>query len=174
MEINYTVYKVTNKITGKFYVGTHKTKDLDDGYMGSGKYLRRSINKHGVINFDKEILFNFETSEEMFNKEQEIVNENFVSDRNTYNLKTGGIGGFDYVNNTKRNYQHNNREGSLDNLKIGVAINAANFKKRQEDYYLNPKTCKHCDDVISYTKYKRKNIFCTRSCASIFNYKQRM
>jgi hypothetical protein len=94
----YTIYKVTNLIDGKIYIGAHKTKKLDDNYMGSGIYIKRAINQHGVENFNKEILFVFQTAEEMYAKEAEIVNESFLKTENTYNMTVGGFGGWDYAN----------------------------------------------------------------------------
>jgi hypothetical protein len=96
--MNYTIYKITNKIDGKIYIGKHQTDDLNDGYMGSGKILRRAQKKHGLENFLKEILHIFNTEEEMNAKEKELVTEEFCLREDTYNLCVGGQGGFSYIN----------------------------------------------------------------------------
>lgn len=110
----YIVYKITNQINGKIYIGSHKTKDLNDNYMGSGEYLKHAQEKYGIENFIKEILFVFDNPQEMYAKEAEIVNEDFLVNKITYNLKLGGFGGWDYVNkNTdlvQRNIQINSRK----------------------------------------------------------------
>ena len=90
----YTIYKITNKLNGKYYIGKHQTKNLDDGYMGSGKLIVAAIKKHGIDNFKKEILFIFDNELDMNNKEKEFV----VINEMTYNLCTGGQGGFSYIN----------------------------------------------------------------------------
>ena len=90
----YTIYKITNKINEKFYIGMHQTGNVDDGYMGSGKRIKAAIKKYGVGSFTKEILHIFDNEKDMKNKEKELVVINEMS----YNLCEGGKGGFGYIN----------------------------------------------------------------------------
>jgi hypothetical protein len=53
---------------------------------GSGKLITRAIKKYGIENFEKEILLEADSSEEMFAKERELVELGGHS----YNLKQGG------------------------------------------------------------------------------------
>jgi hypothetical protein len=61
--------------------------------MGSGFRLKQAMLVYGKSQFVKEILFVFDSSAEMFDKEREIVNEDFVSRTDTYNMVLGGNGG---------------------------------------------------------------------------------
>jgi len=91
--MHYIIYKTTNLLDQKYYIGCHQTDDLNDGYIGSGKYLKRAIKKYGTEHFSTEILFQVNSKEEMFALEKSIVSESLVNDPNSYNLKVGGSGG---------------------------------------------------------------------------------
>lgn len=115
----YTIYKTTNLINGKEYVGKHETKDLNDGYMGSGKNLNRAIKKYGVENFSKEILFKLASREEMNAKEAELVTEEYCLREDTYNICPGGHGGFGYINQIGLNGKNGGRFDSERAKKAG-------------------------------------------------------
>lgn len=96
--MKHFVYKITNINTDKFYIGVHSCDEfcrmIRNGvctYMGSGKHIKRAVNKHGIENFTKEILFEYETEISAYNKEGEIVNEDFVARKDTYNVALGGV-----------------------------------------------------------------------------------
>jgi hypothetical protein len=107
--VHYLIYKITNKLDNKIYVGKHKTEDKDDDYFGSGKLLKRAVKKHGKENFTKEIMCECDSLEQMNQIEAAIVDEEFIARDDTYNLSLGGEGGWEYVN-------ANGLSGSTNNL----------------------------------------------------------
>lgn len=99
--MQHTIYQTTNLLDGKIYIGKHSCKCNPCSYLGSGKILRAAIKKYGTENFEKKILFIFDTETEMNSKEAELVNEDFVQRSDTYNICFGGQGGFGYINQYK-------------------------------------------------------------------------
>lgn len=88
----FAVYQTTNLANGKIYVGVHKFSGVDNRYLGSGVALHRAIRKYGRESFKRDILYECDTEEEMYQKEREIVNREFVNRSDTYNLTLGGVG----------------------------------------------------------------------------------
>lgn len=86
------LYKITNNLNGKIYIGIHGAKNLKKSYMGSGKAIKQAINKYGKTNFTKEILEQFDNYEDLLKREREIVNEVFIKREDTYNMIVGGKG----------------------------------------------------------------------------------
>lgn len=94
----YYLYQITNLVNHKIYVGVHKTRNLNDGYMGSGKIINAAIAKYGIDNFRKDVLEYFSEATAMYAREKDIVTDEFLLREDTYNLRRGGFGGFDYIN----------------------------------------------------------------------------
>tara|TARA_R110000868_G_scaffold44288_13_gene148085 strand:- start:2168 stop:2896 length:729 start_codon:yes stop_codon:yes gene_type:complete len=133
----YTIYKVTNTQNGKIYIGKHQTENLDDDYLGSGTCVTQAIKKYGFDAFRKEILFIFDSEEEMNAKEAELVTEEFVADKSNYNLCPGGKGGWGYVN------QNHLNSGDLNIMRIDLQKKKEIIEKAKltratnKDYYDN-------------------------------------
>lgn len=84
------LYKITNLLNNKYYVGIHSTDKLNDGYMGSGKIISKAIDKYGCENFKKEIIQFVNSREELILLEKQVVNESMVNDPMCYNMVLGG------------------------------------------------------------------------------------
>jgi len=90
MKKYHFVYKITNLINQKYYIGVHSTDNFEDGYMGSGTAIKNAIQKYGIENFKREILEFVQTSEEKWLAEIKHVTLDVVRDENSYNMAPGG------------------------------------------------------------------------------------
>jgi len=90
--ISHCVYRVTNILNGKFYIGKHSSNDMFDDYMGSGLAIMRAIKLHGKENFVKEVISEHRTSKEAYVAEKTEIAKH-LGNRMCYNIADGG-GGF--------------------------------------------------------------------------------
>jgi hypothetical protein len=87
------IYKTTNLLSGRYYIGIHSTNDLEDGYLGSGNRIRLAVRKHGKENFKREILEFCDNREELKKREVSIITLEEIAKKECMNLVIGG-GGF--------------------------------------------------------------------------------
>ncbi len=103
--MRHFIYKTTNLVNGKYYIGRHSTDDLDDGYLGSGKILKLAIAKSGRDAFRRDIIEYADDLDKLLQKETEYVTEDLVKDPMCYNVTIGGrlgTSGFRHSDETKR------------------------------------------------------------------------
>ena len=84
----FYIYKTTNLLNSKYYVGVHSGPL--GSYYGSGKALKWALKKYGLVNFSREIIDELQTIEEAYAREAEIVNKAFIDQVDTYNMCLGG------------------------------------------------------------------------------------
>ena len=110
--IKYIVYLTVNIANKKIYIGVHKTNpEKFDGYIGCGviitqpntyknssTHFQYAVNKYGVDNFIRFTLYEFDTEEEAYKMEEQLVTEEFVKREDTYNMT---VGGRNVINNQK-------------------------------------------------------------------------
>ena len=113
----YYIYKITNKINGKIYIGQHKHLENEkfDQYMGSGKLIKDAISKYGIDNFTKEILE--ECTKENVNEREIYWIDKLKARENNYNISAGGGQG----DSTLGTQVYNNGK-NLKYIKIGDPI----------------------------------------------------
>lgn len=110
------IYKITNLITGKCYIG--QAKDLDKRIKGHkrnvGKVkspLYSAIQKHGWDNFEVTILHTTDRYEELDDLEVRYIVECGSLHPHGYNLTQGGTGGDTVTNHPNKETLHLRRKG---------------------------------------------------------------
>lgn len=85
------IYKTTNLINNKIYIGQHVSEHFDTKYKGSGTILAKAIKKYGWNNFICEILCECSNMEELNIKEMEFIAKYDSTNLEIgYNIKYGG------------------------------------------------------------------------------------
>lgn len=134
----FYVYKITNKINGKIYIGKRKYEGNinNDSYMGSGKLIKEAIKKYGKQNFNKEIINVFDNENDAFKLEKMLVTEEFCKRADTYNIHEGGTGSFSHINSIKKEerinikkYKEMKEKGLLSNVGGNKNFNEETYKK---------------------------------------------
>ena len=146
------IYKTTNLINNKFYVGMHSTDDLEDGYFGSGKIIHYSVNKHGIENHKVEILEFFDSREALKRREAEIINEELLANQLNMNLKFGGEGGWDHVEISPEELKERQRNGGKSSGKRNGPLNG--FKSGLGSEHIRKKSAETIND-----RYEKWNIW---------------
>ena len=147
--------------------------------MGSGKLVKMAIEKYGISNFKKEVLWLCESFEELKDFEAGIITKKFLEDNETgiYNLLVGGQGGFYYVNKKglsvpikfqiKDYISHNKHAGEMRRLKLknnpvfreeyckNLSIGANNYYKTHNGH-MNGK--KQTQEAVEHQKQIFKKI----------------
>lgn len=113
MDKQWILYKTTNLVNGKIYIGVHKVADnyRSKNYLGSGQALRVAFKKYGRKNFTRVTLAKFSCSEDAYSAEANIVNEKFIKHDDNYNMKCGGKGarGFKHTDASKAKVSAGNK-----------------------------------------------------------------
>lgn len=86
----HILYRTECLITNKFYIGVHSTDNINDGYLGSGLILKRSILKYGKDKHIRTIISLFNNRAELLKEEKNIVNKTIISNPLCMNILVGG------------------------------------------------------------------------------------
>jgi hypothetical protein len=90
----FYIYRTTNLINGKTYIGQHKKTNRRGKYIGSGLILRKAIKKYGKENFKVEILYdNIQLKETADSVEMFAIAKERKIGKAEYNIANGGQGG---------------------------------------------------------------------------------
>lgn len=176
------IYKLTNKINGKIYIG-QTIKSFEErlrGHIYDAQYrkktsesrLSNAIRKYGIDNFEKEIIYTASSIEELNEKEEFYIKHFNSTNREIgYNIKYGGnnytmpietrrkIG-----NKTKERFYSNQelREKVLNGLKKGIETQ----KKKSLSYFVEKK-CECCGKVMKLKPHLSDKKYCSDECVKL-------
>ena len=156
--MKHFIYKTTHK-NGKYYIGRHSTNNLDDGYLGSGKWPRSIKDKSALT---RTILEFAEDEQSLKDLERKYLTEHY-GNTNCMNMTDDPIG-FNSTNNPMKDpktaekikgenhWMHKNPEKILKGDRHWMNTNPETFRK-----------CEGCGCTPNVIYHTNKGIFC-ESC----------
>ena len=96
--MQHFIYKTTH-ISGKYYIGRHSTENINDGYLGSGRWVKSIKDKS---NLSREILEYCDDDKELIEKETLLIEQN-ISNPLCMNWNDKGVGWSSRFNPSKLN-----------------------------------------------------------------------
>lgn len=91
--MHHIAYQTHQLSTGMAYYGIHSTRNIDDGYLGSGAALKRAVKRCGRRDFVRYVVREFKTRKEALEWEERNVTERQVANPACFNQQTGGTCG---------------------------------------------------------------------------------
>lgn len=168
--MKHYIYKTTNLVNGRYYIGKHSSDSIqNDMYLGSGKILNKAIQKYNRTNFSRQILFQFQSENEAYQKEKFILQQ-LLNDPLCYNIAPGGNGNSQLglnkvvIINADGKYQRINKQIYDRNIHTSVNSNHIVVKDVSENkvkritikqFKLNPHKYIHVNK--NYAIFKNKN-----------------
>jgi hypothetical protein len=126
------LYRITNKVTGEYYLGKHNGVD-QNGYWGSGERIKRQVKKHGTENFAYKILV-IGNTDYIFELEKKIVTVDLIeSDNKCLNLVGGGYG------TSQHTKEHKEKLSKISKIIFSNPIMREKLSKSIRKAYENPK-----------------------------------
>lgn len=162
------IYKTTNLVNGKIYIGRHKSSVFTN-YKGSGKALWNAINKYGWDNFKVELLCECESSEELNEKEKFYIKEYNTKDKSIgYNISDGGEQGYPILSG-KNNPMYGKRMSDESRKKMsdsqkGKTIPLEVRNKMSESHKGKKKSL---ETRIKMSEYQRNRVVSKETCRKI-------
>ena len=152
------IYKTTNLINGRIYIG-QKKGEFNPIYFGSGKIIKLAIKKYGENNFRIDILVYAMNREHLNNIEIEYISKYRSLFPELYNIAKGGEGGFCHTENTKQIMRKPKSKEAIENnvkaRKEAAERRGYYFSQRTIEKMKKPKSKQHIENIIkSHLGYK--------------------
>lgn len=150
------IYKTTNLINGKLYVGQHRSEVFDTKYLGSGKIIRQALNKYGKENFKCEILEWCASLEELNAREKFWIAEfDAVHSEDFYNIAEGG-GGCVLFGENNPMYGKENKHTQEEKDKISHTIKQQYATGERQKYWVGKHHSNETRDKMSKSRLGKK------------------